>query len=377
MCHFQQLKNAYIEKEHRFDFDDSFEYIAPYFQGADIAMANLETTIAGRDNARRHIPTTHFNGFQGYNFFNSPESILATLSRSGFDILSTANNHTLDSGYFGAWTTWERIQDYGMLPLGTQPKGTDSTIYIENNGIKLAFLSYTFSTNGISISQKDFEVNNLKFFRRDLMNQMKSNVTQASTQADFVIIMIHFGKEYAYKPSQQQYDIVNHLFNAGADVILGDHPHVLQPLEFRTLEKANNTQRTGVVIYSLGNLISAQQYPNAEMKSKDAGVILNLTFSKNRIRQWISSVSVVPTWVQRTKENFIVLPVDDTLNHRLPITLNKSDTHRLAAVQKESLHILSKFSDTPPAQKKIGYHFEIPKPNSSRGLESAALYREK
>lgn len=360
MGHNLQLTRAYVPENDSFDFHSCFQYIAPYFQQADIALANLETTIAGKDGALGYVEDTYFRGYQGYYFFNTPESMLAALRDSGFDYLSTANNHTMDSGLDGAIKTWENVKEYEMIPFGTQPKGQESTIFLNSNGINVALISYTFSTNGVRIPEGDFEVNFLDMYREDLMVEMENKVKEAEQLCDIVMVMIHYGSEYIYEPNSMQRNVVDRLFNAGADVILGDHPHVLQPIEFREITEPDGSIRNGFVIYSLGNLISAQRYPNPQMKSKDAGVVLNLTLTKRGGDSWISEVSVVPTWVQLTDENFYILPLEQALAGSLPITFPEEDIERMEFIQQESMQILNMYSDGEPYWDGEKYIFTIP-----------------
>lgn len=310
MCHSPQFKFAQVSKD-SFDFEPVFREVKKYLNKADLTIGNLETTIS--DKERR---------FSGYPLFNSPIEYLEALKDAGFDILLTANNHSLDRGKKGILRTIENIKNIGMESIGSfySQQDRDSIRIYDINGIKIAILSYTYGLNG------NFVANDEKYLVNEIDTTLikKDILTARIRNAEVVLVYFHFGDEYKRKPNSYQKKIVRHAIDYGADLIIGSHPHVIQPIEYFNSNK--NNIGNGMIAYSLGNFISNQRW-----RYSDAGVILNLTITKNIIAQQVhlTSTSIVPTWVFKgkldNKDQFLILPADSTFMKLLPSYLTEND----------------------------------------------------
>lgn len=338
MAHIDQVQYAWNPDSETYDFSPSFRYIKPFLSQADLAFGNLETTLAGPDGAFQKVANTYFQGYQGYPFFNSPDSYLDALTDAGFDILSLANNHSLDSGMEGAIRTRDQVLQKGMIPVGTQPSGEDGVEYLEVKGMKLAFLSYTFCTNQFrEIESLGFRINSLNMYQEPLIEEMLQTVRKAADQSEFTVVMIHFGWSYIHRPDDWQISLTDRLLEAGADFVAGDHPHVLQPMSFRE----NGDGEESFQIYSLSNFISHQPFSGNPPVSKDGGVVLKLhLFEKDPGLVEILKMDYMPTWLKMTDGGFTVIPVDNALREPNAYGMVEEDYSRLYHLVEESPRIL-------------------------------------
>ena len=263
MCHNTQYNDAYNSETGTYDFSYVFDNISLYTKTADICVGNLETTFAGEDR-----------GYSGYPTFNTPDSLAYELKDIGLDVLSTAGNHALDKGFDGLSRTIDVLNDADISHLGTYKteEEQNKTLIKYVKGIKIAFVNYTYGTNGIPIpSDKPFCVNLID------ENLMKEQIDMAKEEnPDIIIACMHWGNEYKTTPNSTQQELADFLFQNDVDIILGTHPHVLEPMEKRTVTLEDGTTKDGFVIYSLGNFISGQ---NAE-NTRDS-IILNLDITKH------------------------------------------------------------------------------------------------
>lgn len=263
MCHNTQYKDAYNSETNTYDFSYVFENISSHTQTADICIGNLETTFAGEDR-----------GYSSYPRFNTPDSLAYELKSIGFDVLSTAGNHALDMGYDGLSRTINVLNDADISHLGTytSQEEQDKVLIKFVKGLKIAFINYTYGTNGVPIpSDKNYCVN------LNDKGLMKKHIdTAKSKNADIIVACMHWGTEYQTKQNSLQEEIANFLIQNGVNIILGTHPHVLQPYEKKTVTLNDGSIKEGFVVYSLGNFISDQ---NAKY-TRDS-IILNLTITKH------------------------------------------------------------------------------------------------
>lgn len=283
MCHNSQYKDAYTGAG-TYDFSYVFEDIKGYISEADIAVGNLETTFAGK--AR---------GYSNYPTFNTPEQLAYNLKAFGIDVVSTANNHCMDKNFSGLVSTLNYLDDAGIAHTGTNATQEDQNkILIKDvNGIKIAFLAFTYGTNGIPIpSDKPFAVNLID--KNLILNQISLAKEQ---NPDLICVNMHWGTEYQTKQNKEQEKLANLLFSNGVDIILGSHPHVLQPMEKKTITLEYGSTKDCFVIYSLGNFMSGQTYPNTR-----SSVILNMSFTKSGEtgKTTINSVSYVPIYMYKS-----------------------------------------------------------------------------
>ncbi len=286
------VKRAAVESPDQKEagFPSLWADVLPILKDADIAFGNLETPVAPR------------TGNPGVPFqFNAPASLPQALRASGFTVLSTANNHAFDQGADGVKETLERLQGAGLVAVGsgdTQAVAEQVKI-IEKNGIKIAFLGFTDIFN-IDLNRKATE----PWVRALGLEASKVAVKAARSQADVVVVSLHWGNEYQHEPTQRQRDIAKGLVEAGADLILAAHPHVLQPIEH--LEAGG---RKAIVAFSLGNFIANQDrfyradlFPVAGGDNRDSAA-LRVTFSKERDlagqeKVKLRNVSYEPLWTE-------------------------------------------------------------------------------
>ncbi len=303
MCHNSQYKDAYISSEKTYDFSYVFEDIKNYISEADIAVGNLETTFAGKEV-----------GYSNYPTFNTPEQLAYNLKDFGIDVVSTANNHCMDKKFSGLVSTLRYLDDAGISHTGTNATAEDQNkILIKDvNGVKIAFLSFTYGTNGIPIpSDKPFAVNLIDD------NLILKQLSLAKAQnPDLICASMHWGIEYQTKPNSEQKRLANLLFTNGVDIILGSHPHVLQPIEKKTITLNDGSTKDCFVIYSLGNFMSGQTKPNTRNS-----IILNMSFTKNGEtgKTTIDSVSYVPIYMYKSASGSVkrykVIDIEKTLQN--------------------------------------------------------------
>ena len=301
LCHSQNFKDAYNQETGTYDFSPMFKNIKKYFDDATVAVGNLETTLAGEDR-----------GYSGYPTFNSPDELALDLKELGIDILTTANNHCIDKGYTGLERTLNILDEYGIAHTGTsRSEEEQNTILIKDlNGIKTAFLCFTYGTNGIPIpSGKEYSVN---LINKDLIKQQLDKAKEEG--AELICVSMHWGAEYRLKPTQEQEDLAEFLIKNGADVILGNHAHVPEPMEMKTVTLEDGTTREGFVIYSMGNFFSAQ----TDNYTRDT-LILNVEVRKDGKtgKITIDKATYTPVYVydngQNAKDRYELLDVEQII----------------------------------------------------------------
>ncbi len=312
MFHHTQLHRGWDPENHDFDFEQSFTYVKDYLNKADITLANFETTLAGPMGALMYVPETHVRGYQAYPTFNSPDEVLENIKDAGFDILLTANNHCMDSGIEGLDRTLEQISEHELLAVGTSKTAPASPLYISMNQMDISLINWGYGTNGITIPTADENrVNSLLNYREDRINEMLEQISQADESGvDWVIVAIHFGPEYKTQPYKNlQEDLVNRMIEHGADIILGSHPHVLQPMEIR-YRKTVDGEEPVFIIYSLGNFLASQPWRSYRPYETDNSIILNLTLElDSQERKYLSNVEIIPIYTQWNSQEIRVVPV--------------------------------------------------------------------
>ncbi|MBN2287497.1 MAG: CapA family protein [Tissierellales bacterium] len=293
--HMSQITSAYDEQKGTYDFNRYFDEIKPIIEAADIAVANFEGTTAGDD----------IYAYKAYPIFNAPDETLDAIKYAGFDVISTVNNHSIDTNKIGIERTLQKIQDRGMMTVGTYAQKPETRILIvEEKDIRVAFMAYTYGCNGMEAVLTPEELDAMvNIIDEDKINE---DIADAKAQnADLIVAFMHWGNEYQRDPSQDQKDLANSMIEKGVDIILGSHPHVIQ--DSVTLEHEGETK---FVIYSMGNFISNQrqesldpEYPNLKNYYTEDGVIVNIKITKSfeDNQTVIEDVSFIPTWVYRVK----------------------------------------------------------------------------
>ncbi len=322
MMHGPQI-TAGKQPDGSYDFKHFFEEVKPYLEEADITLGNLETTI-----------NTDARGYGGYPLFRSPEALLEALVYAGFNVITTANNHSFDGREFGVVHTLDKLDEYGLRHTGTarSQEERDRILLLEENDIKIAVLAYTYGTNGmeVTISKENlpFMVNYIDF------DHIERDITRArEAGAEIIIACMHWGDEYIRLPNSTQRQAVVFLASLGVDIILGSHPHVLQPMERRIAVLDGGGEKEIFVIYSMGNFIS-----NQRDRYKDSGVIVDIEVVKDYDTGTLTlgDIGYVPTWVHRFtrggRSDYQVLPV---LNFMDGVLAGEAGS-RLQAVWKET-----------------------------------------
>ena len=300
LCHNTQYWDAYNKESGEYDFSYVYEDIQSYTKTSDITIGSLETTFAGEER-----------GYSNYPTFNTPDSLATALKNIGVDIISLAGNHALDYGYTGLCRTIDVLDNAGISHLGTYKTAEDQEkILIQNvKGLNIAFINYTYGTNGIPVpSGKDFCVNLID------KNLIKKQINQAKNQnVDIIVACMHWGTEYRTTANSEQEELANFLFENSVDIILGNHPHVLEPMEKRNITLPDGTKKEVFVVYALGNFTADQR----DEITRDSA-ILNLTITKNSDNKIsIDKVNYVPIYMYKNSNSslhkFKILDIEKTI----------------------------------------------------------------
>lgn len=331
MCHNTNFQDAYNSSTKSYDFSYYFTDIKQYIEEADITIGNLETTLSG---AKR--------GYSGYPTFNTPEILAKNLKSVGFDVVSTANNHCMDKGYSGIESTIDFLDEAGLSHTGTfKSKKEQENILIKNvKGINIAFLSFTYGTNGIPIPKdKAYAVNLIdkKLIKSQLELAKKEN-------PDLICVSMHWGIEYQTKANKEQENLADFLFQNGVDVILGNHSHVPQQMEKREIKLEDGTTKDGFVIYSLGNFMANQ---NKQYTNDSAILKLEITKHKEDGKISIDKATYTPTYMyknlSKSTKKFKILDIDTEIKKyesRSSNSVSKSLYNTLVAERKNIKRII-------------------------------------
>ena len=302
-----------------YNYESIFRYVKDTVSSYDYALANLETTFGGDDFV-----------YQGNPAFNCPDGLLDSVIEAGYDMLLTANNHCGDTMAAGVQRTLEQIRGSGLTAIGTQLNDEEPKYAIVDvNGIKIGMVCYSwaFSYNGASVSMNGltpipangtinfFMNNNLPAFYEEV-EQIMAEMKEAGAEA--TMMQIHWGQEYQLTENATQNKIAQKLCDIGFDVIVGGHPHVVQPMDL--LESTVDPDHKTVCIYSVGNAVSNQrsgyisQAPGAYTED---GALFEVTFEKYSDGEvYVVATDVIPTWVNMHTtggvKEYNILPLDDS-----------------------------------------------------------------
>lgn len=290
MANMGQTQYAYNKGGGSYDFSDSFMYVSDFISDADIAIANYETTTDP------NVP------YAGHPRFNAPPEYLEAIKEAGFDIVTTANNHSLDNDIEGVNTTIEAIRDAGLNHVGTRAEGDDTRFIIKEVGnIKLAFLSYTYGCNGkVDLFQVREEVPEVNYLNE---NEIKDDIKKAKTKgADFVVVYPHWGIELRSNADPSQIELGRKMIDWGADLVIGNHPHVVEPYE----EYESADGRKGFIAYACGNFISIQNLETVNDIRTEQSVAYRFELSKNLAdgKTSIDEIEAYPLWVGMTYNDY-------------------------------------------------------------------------
>lgn len=299
MAHDDQLKAQFDKDTNTYSFNNNFKYVKPYISNSDLAIGNLETTLAG--------PKAKYSSFPK---FNSPDELADAIKDSGVDIVSTINNHTYDRGSDGVYRTLDVLNSKDIEHVGTQKNDEDENFLIKDvDGVKLGITAYSYgqvygsttALNGLNIDYND--LNNLNIFNSSYVdiafNEIKDTLDVINNkESDLQVVILHWGDEYTRQPNEFQKELAKKLCDYGVDIIIGSHPHMVQPIE---MIKSDENDNETLVIYSLGNFLSNQRNEILNKKYTEDGVIVNIDINKNLNtgETKISNVEYIPTWVNK------------------------------------------------------------------------------
>ncbi len=347
LMHSPVLKSA-LQNDGTYNFDKLFTYVSDEINSCDYFVANLETTLAGTEDGREYT---------SYPCFNSPDAIAAALKKAGVDCLLTSNNHTFDTRGHGVRRTLSVVKEMGFDYVGTRENEADKRYLMkEIGGINFGIACYTYETenekgkalNGILTDSEtakiinSFDYTNISAFYENISKDLTDMKTEG---ADITIVYLHWGNEYQLTQNDHQEKIAKALCEMGVDVIVGGHPHVVQPVDLITSEDGTHST---VCVYSVGNFISNQRRNLMGLKTghTEDGLIFKMTFSKYSDGTVVfEKVKSVPTWVHLYSGNYNIVPLSKNLESKASdkgltissngLTLAKESYERTMALVKE------------------------------------------
>lgn len=349
LIHNTVYMSAFDAKNNTYDFKPQFAAVKKYLEKSDITIANLETTLAGKER-----------GYSGYPAFNCPDEIVDALKDSGVDVITAANNHRVDTGEKGFFRTLKTVKDKGLDIIGVKSSTEEKSYVIKDiKGIKIGIANFTYETspsngvrtlNGIAVpknveplidmvdlSKLDETYKTLE----DRVAEMKAN------GAEVLVFCMHWGNEYQRMPSKEQELTARKLSDLGVDIILGGHTHVLEPMDFIHSDISN---KDTFIIYSQGNFISDQRLETIKNRNSEDGIIVNVgirkDFSNNKIE--VTFADYIPTWVNKKKLNnnlfYQVIPTEDVLAGVDFPNINEEDKKRILTSSRETISLMEKLT---------------------------------
>ena len=314
MSHSPQTNDAYDATTDTYSYLPCFQYVQPWIESADYAVANFETTLNGPP-------------YSGYPQFCAPDALAYDIQAIGFDLVTTANNHSMDKGFNGVVRTLDTLDQAGLAHVGSyrtqeEFQENNGVVVADVGGISVAFLGYTYGTNGIPIAEENnFCLNRFNVdYNGDCttldQEKLKSELAYAeSLETDLIAVMIHWGIEYQTTQNEYQTQVADFLIANGADLILGSHSHVPQPMETRTVTLDDGSTRSAFVAYSLGNFVSNQSPATVNVNYTDTTAVLNLELTKDFStgQTTVTGISYVPLLVLNrgtgVQDQYLILDV--------------------------------------------------------------------
>ena len=323
-----------------YNFDSIFQYVKSYSQAADFSVANLETTLCGTDNGY---------AYAGNPKFNCPDAIVDSLKGAGFDMLLTANNHADDTSLVGYKRTLNVVREKGLDTLGTYLSADEQKWTIEEvNGIKIGMVCYTysdgFSQNGYPLLNYNEVGENgiLNYFTYDKLSEFYTQLQgyldeMKAAGAEATVVYLHWGEEYKWKtgegPNANQTAMAQKLCDMGVDVIVGGHPHVVQPVDL--LQSGTDAEHKTIVLYSMGNAVSNQRKEEMQQSEPtghtEDGVLFCVTFAKYSDGSvCVDSAELIPTWVNMHANSgateYNILPLEESTAAQWQAQFGLTDT---------------------------------------------------
>lgn len=322
MQHGGQINAAHNKRIDAYDYDDGFKFVRPIIEEHDIAIANLEVTHAGKPYA-------------GYPQFSAPEELSAALQTAGFDILLTCNNHSCDGGAKGVIRTLDILDQLGINHTGTfrnkAERDKNYPLMIDQKGMKIAVLNYTYGTNGLTVAPPL------------IINYIDSAVIRKDVEkakqlkADYIICTMHWGTEYEPLPSDYQKKWEKFCYDLGVNMVIGGHPHVVQPIELETVQ--NKEQLT---VWSLGNYVS-----NQRDRYKNGGLMVSTSLHRDKEKSNHVSIShanyllcYVHVKQEQAIKSFYILP-DFNYNLYRPEFLSNEELEKMRQFFSDSRQLFA------------------------------------
>lgn len=332
--------NSGKQDDGSYNFDSIFQYVKSYSQAADFSVANLETTLCGTDNGY---------AYAGNPKFNCPDAIVDSLKGAGFDMLLTANNHADDTSLVGYKRTLNVVREKGLDTLGTYLSADEQKWTIEEvNGIKIGMVCYTysdgFSQNGYPLLNYNEVGENgiLNYFTYDKLPEFYTQLQgyldeMQAAGAEATVVYLHWGEEYKWKtgegPNANQTAMAQKLCDMGVDVIVGGHPHVVQPVDLLT--SGTDAEHKTIVLYSMGNAVSNQRKEEMQQSEPtghtEDGVLFCVTFAKYSDGSvCVDSAELIPTWVNMHANSgateYNILPLEESTAAQWQAQFGLTDT---------------------------------------------------
>ena len=332
--------NSGKQDDGSYNFDSIFQYVKSYSQAADFSVANLETTLCGTDNGY---------AYAGNPKFNCPDAIVDSLKGAGFDMLLTANNHADDTSLVGYKRTLNVVRGKGLDTLGTYLSADEQKWTIEEvNGIKIGMVCYTysdgFSQNGYPLLNYNEVGENgiLNYFTYDKLSEFYTQLQgyldeMKAAGAEATVVYLHWGEEYKWKtgegPNANQTAMAQKLCDMGVDVIVGGHPHVVQPVDLLT--SGTDAEHKTIVLYSMGNAVSNQRKEEMQQSEPtghtEDGVLFCVTFAKYSDGSvCVDSAELIPTWVNMHANSgsteYNILPLEEATAAQWQAQFGLTDT---------------------------------------------------
>lgn len=321
---------------HDYDFAPMLDPIRAAMRNADFTVTNIDGCLGKKDLEKYR--------YSGYPAFVTPHHILYALKDASVDMLTLANNHMLDIWYSGLMNTIDNAESFGFHYIGASrtQEERNTPVILEVNGIRIGFLNYTKDLNSMD-RQASLDKRAMQFAVHAIKNSdcMADAKRLKEAGADVIVCYMHWGTEYALEPDQNQKAYAEKLVEAGVDVIVGGHPHVVQRAEWlRGVNQFGETQET-LCLYSLGNFLSFQR-----TKYRDGGIIFEFTIQEQADGSYrIVDPGYLPTWVwvtgAREKYDFKVVNIADFIENR-PEGMTGKDYHQMMESYRDSIAAMSK-----------------------------------
>ena len=316
-----------IDSEGNYDTTFFYKEVGDLINSFDLMAGNYETT------------STPKRKLEDYPMFNTPPKAITDLKEAGFDILTTANNHCLDSKVDGIIDTIDTLDSNGIYHTGTFKIGERPYLIVEKNDIKIGILAYTQRFNGLDpilTEEQKVMINPMN------PETMEKDVRELKEQVDFLIVFPHWGEEYVFSPTDFQKTNGHNLLEGGADIVMGSHPHVLQPIEEVDV---NGVKK--YIFYSMGNSISGQRLEYNGLNEVEAGLIANLKIKKDLDEEvtTLEGMVLYPTWVWMDRSSGVIQGKVTSIKDYLPggkleSAVSPDVRNRVLGIGKRSVEIL-------------------------------------